>query len=131
MEILVMREGKAFLSAITILFIVVLSCPISANVTGPCANCHTMHNSQNGLSVARDGTGVGWDASGRLTGGSIQDTPMKNLLISGCVGCHTSTTGETIITTGSSRIPIVFQHFGISRKTSCRRQFLLHFFGWR
>ncbi|HMK48411.1 MAG TPA: cytochrome c3 family protein [Thermodesulfovibrionales bacterium] len=102
-----MRHFERFLCAALILFVVAVY-PASANVTGPCANCHTMHNSQNGSSVVRDGSLVGWDSSGRLSGGSIQDAPMKNLLVTGCVGCHTSTTGETIVTIGGSRIPIVF-----------------------
>jgi len=40
-----------------------------ARVTGPCANCHTMHNSQNGVSV----TGSG---------------PLEALTTDTCVGCH-------------------------------------------
>ncbi len=78
-----------------------------AKVTGPCSNCHTMHNSQNGTILARTGTGTGWDGSGKLTGGSVQG-PINQLLVTSCVGCHSSTTNQTIINIGGSRIPIVF-----------------------
>jgi len=50
----------------------------SAKVAGPCANCHTMHNSQGGSSMH---TGYGAD-----------EAPYATLLrANGCVGCHTST----------------------------------------
>ncbi|MEW6586098.1 MAG: hypothetical protein AB1442_10875 [Nitrospirota bacterium] len=81
-------------------------------ITGSCANCHTMHNSQNGSPVAVDGQGAGWDSSAKLAGGSIQTEPSKTLLISGCVGCHSSTTDQTIVTIGGSRVPIVFNTGG-------------------
>ncbi|HEX8949768.1 MAG TPA: cytochrome c3 family protein [Dissulfurispiraceae bacterium] len=80
---------------------------LSAKVTGLCANCHTMHNSQNGSAVAKTGSGMGWNGSGQLTGGS-GGGPQVNLLVTNCVGCHTSTTNQTIITAGGSRVPIVF-----------------------
>lgn len=43
-------------------------------ISGVCSNCHTMHNSQNGVSV---------------TGGA----PNEQLLTFGCVACHTASTG--------------------------------------
>lgn len=79
-----------------------------ARVTGVCSNCHTMHNSQNGAPMVRDGSGVGWDSTGKLVGGSLDATPQQTLLVTTCVGCHSSTTSQTIVTLGSSRIPIVF-----------------------
>lgn len=78
-----------------------------AAVTGPCSNCHTMHNSQNGSPLVRVGTVVGWGGSG-LTGGSLSQEPMSHLLVTGCVGCHTSTTSDTIVNYGGSSIPIVY-----------------------
>jgi len=66
-----------------------------------------MHNSQGGSPVARDGTGVGWNGSGTLTGGSLQG-PMNQLLVTSCVGCHTSATSSTIVDLGDTRIPIVY-----------------------
>ncbi len=59
-----------------------------AMVTGSCSNCHTMHNSQ-------DGT-------------SLSSQPQNYLLADDCVGCHSSSGPDTIVTLGSTRIPIVF-----------------------
>ncbi|MEW6220106.1 MAG: cytochrome c3 family protein [Thermodesulfobacteriota bacterium] len=84
----------------------VAASPASSRVSGVCANCHTMHNSQAGQPVAAAGTGAGWDASGRLAGPA--GGPVESLLISDCVGCHSSTTSETIIQVGGVRIPVVY-----------------------
>ncbi|MFC1524537.1 cytochrome c3 family protein [Thermodesulfobacteriota bacterium] len=82
---------------------------LQAKVTGQCSNCHTMHNSQNGTNMVHVGT-VGnyasWDG-GQIDNGVSFD-PMPNLLVSDCVGCHSSTSAQTIENIGSSRIPIVF-----------------------
>ena len=51
-----------------------LSRPVSASVSGPCGNCHTMHNSQGGNSMV-------------VGGGESKPA----LLINDCVGCHTGT----------------------------------------
>ena len=68
-----------------------------AAVTGDCVNCHTMHNSQDGTSVASGSNGT--------------TTAQVNLLKADCLGCHTNAAGsETIIMLGSgnqSRVPIV------------------------
>ena len=71
--------------------------PLEARVTGSCSNCHTMHNSQGGQSVAQDFNGLSF---------SPTDTPKKNLLIYSCLGCHSSTvnTWQDNIT----KAPIVF-----------------------
>jgi len=55
---------------------------LEANVTGNCSNCHTMHNSQNGMSVAVDRSMYG-------------TPPYGNLLKDTCVGCHMATNGAT------------------------------------
>ncbi|MCK5509615.1 MAG: cytochrome c3 family protein [Desulfobacterales bacterium] len=47
-----------------------------ARVTGTCSNCHTMHNSQGGDSMA-------------LVGGSLTEDAVPAMLVSDCVGCHT------------------------------------------
>jgi predicted CXXCH cytochrome family protein len=65
-----------------------ISPSVHAKVTGSCANCHTMHNSQNGSDLLSE--------------------PQPVLLVNNCVGCHSSNTSETIITIGSTRIPIVY-----------------------
>lgn len=59
----------------------------NAAVSGACANCHTMHNSQGGKSVC------GEDISGALTKGT-------------CVGCHTGTNSSGGV------IPYVFSPDG-------------------
>ena len=74
------------LTCLTVIFagmVLFLSTPVWA-VTGNCANCHTMHNSQGGthmiLNTTIDGTSGGAHGGGypSLTRGS-------------CVGCHTGT----------------------------------------
>ncbi len=55
---------------------------VRAAVSGPCSNCHIMHNSQNGTAVYASG-------------------PYRSLTKGGCVGCHTG------INTGSNNIPYV------------------------
>ncbi len=88
-------------------------CPAEAmaKVTGTCATCHIMHNSQNGAALALSSTGtpyVGWNGDeGELAGGSNAGA-QANLTVTSCVGCHTSSTDDTIVTIGSTRIPIVF-----------------------
>jgi predicted CXXCH cytochrome family protein len=87
-----------------------------AAVTGNCAICHTMHNSQASSAILRTGTTAGsktaWNGSGTLAGGTVQATPATTLLVSDCVGCHSSSTGATIIEVGGNRIPIVFNTGG-------------------
>lgn len=66
--------------------------PVVAQVSGLCSNCHTMHNSQDGEAVLESGG------------------PLKTLLKSDCVGCHSSSGSETILTVGGTRTPIVYNH---------------------
>lgn len=101
-----MKKGLA--AVIVLMSLVLVYGFADASVTGGCSNCHTMHNSQNGAPVARDGSGVGWGDAGKLVGGNPDATPNGNLLATTCVGCHTSTTAQTIVSLGSSKIPIVF-----------------------
>jgi hypothetical protein len=54
-----------------------------ARVTGPCSNCHTMHNSQGGNALAKDDSG------------NLTDTPHGSLLIYSCIGCHSKTDAAT------------------------------------
>jgi hypothetical protein len=76
-----------------------------AGVTGPCYNCHTMHNSQNRQPVNR-----GDSAWGET---NVSDIPIPNLLIASCLGCHSSTDGQTIKTLpGGLKVPIVFNTTG-------------------
>ncbi len=72
-----------------------------ARVRGPCGNCHTMHNSQNGSAMS-DRSDVAFTSS------DVQNYQGGNLLKNACIGCHSSTGSETIIDLGQTRIPIVY-----------------------
>ena len=72
------------ISLITLLS-AVLTCGFAyAAITGPCSDCHTMHNSQDGLNQAKDFTGT-------LTG-----TAYGNLTKSSCLGCHNGVLGGSV-----------------------------------
>ncbi|WP_161947612.1 cytochrome c3 family protein [Malonomonas rubra] len=79
------RKVKLLLIALSLC----CSAAASAAITGDCVDCHTMHDSQDGSVIASGG-------------------PVGKLLTSDCVGCHSSTTSSTIVTVGSSRVPIVY-----------------------
>ncbi|MBU0729546.1 MAG: hypothetical protein KKE17_04685 [Proteobacteria bacterium] len=82
---------------------------VYAKVTGQCSNCHSMHNSQNAstmVAIGTFGTYARWDG-GRIQGG-VTHTPQSTLLISDCVGCHSSSGNQTIISLGGTNVPIVF-----------------------
>ncbi|MFZ5766519.1 MAG: cytochrome c3 family protein [Thermodesulfobacteriota bacterium] len=103
------RHGAALFTALSILPSLIFAVTASAKVSGPCANCHTMHNSQDGGALVHSGAGVGWNADGVLDGGTTSTTPVGSLLVADCIGCHSSTTDQTIIDLGGgSRVPIVF-----------------------
>ena len=65
---------------------------VEAKITGNCANCHTMHNSQGGSAMATYGGGTGPNSC--LTRGT-------------CFGCHGQGTSK-IVTIGGSDIPQVY-----------------------
>ena len=103
------------LLTLVILLILIFICTpisVSAKVTGQCANCHTMHNSQDASALFRDGSGIGW-SGGQIQGGSLSTTPAQNLLVTSCVGCHTNAgSDDTILNVGGSTIPIVYNTGG-------------------
>ncbi len=86
-----------------------LATSAGAVVTGVCSNCHTMHNSHDGNTVANS-NGAHW-SGGVLTGGSVT-TANAQLLVSDCVGCHSSTGTATTVNVGGSTIPIVWNTGG-------------------
>jgi predicted CXXCH cytochrome family protein len=89
-------QGITALSAIlTLVLFLILSIPVTslAAITGPCVNCHTMHNSQGGAAMATYGGETGPNSF--LTRGS-------------CIGCHAQGTGNKIVTIGGSDIPQVY-----------------------
>lgn len=73
----------------TILLLTCMNSLLFAMVKGECSNCHTMHNSQNGSEITSGG-------------------PHERLTVDNCVGCHSNTTSDTILSLGSSDIPIVY-----------------------
>ncbi len=87
-------ENRIGLTAVffaVLLAIALVSVPVRApaKVTGQCAQCHTMHNSQGGTPMALD------------IAGNPQTAPNETLLRYGCVACHTGTND------GTNNIPYV------------------------
>lgn len=84
------------LTSLLIIPIFIIYGKSGAKVTGPCVNCHTMHNSQDGQPVVRD------------MGNNPVNTPQEFLLsYVGCVGCHAMGGGATR-NIGGSIIPQVY-----------------------
>ena len=81
------------------LFFIVIGCLSPAHVfcavSGPCANCHTMHNSQNGEMVVPEG-------------------PQLSLLSGTCLGCHSSPSGATYNMGSGNVTPVVYTTGGIA-----------------
>ena len=71
-----------------------------AAISGDCSVCHTMHNSEDNVSVAYT-----LDSSGQKL---LNDQPFPNLLKTDCLGCHTHLGAATIITIGESVVPVIF-----------------------
>ncbi len=81
-----------------IFFILILSNEVRSVVTtGKCSDCHTIHNSQDGLPAA-------YKLNDSYSGFEPNEIANDFLLISDCIGCHTSTGNSTI----TNNIPIVF-----------------------
>lgn len=75
---------KTLIISLVALLSIALSCGFAyAVVQGQCANCHTMHNSQNGVDVAAGG-------------------PYETLLIYDCMGCHGQNTALNIEFAGTT-----------------------------
>jgi hypothetical protein len=75
-------------------FVVLRPLPLHAQ-TGACSDCHTMHNSQDGSPVAKD-----------LEGNPLE-VPYSVLLISTCVGCHSSDGSSPVVSVAFRNTPIV------------------------
>lgn len=80
------------------LVVFTLSCgpPALARVSGPCGNCHTMHNSQDGGAMQL----------------GISLFVQRNLLQANCLGCHGQGTAQKIITMNGSEVPQVMHADG-------------------
>ncbi|MCA1796155.1 MAG: hypothetical protein LC645_01200 [Geobacteraceae bacterium] len=71
-----------------ILFLLLFATCGHAMVSGPCSNCHTMHNSQNAEVVSDSG-------------------PNAALLTNDCVGCHSSSAHSTYYEMDGTKVPVV------------------------
>jgi hypothetical protein len=87
------KNKNIYLFVIILLSTVFVYSSGDAKITGNCANCHTMHASQNGTS------------GGIAFGGS--SLPQPALLRGGCLGCHGMGTANKIVTIGGCDIPQV------------------------
>lgn len=103
-----LADGMGIALVVVVLALIALF-PLSASakVSGECVNCHTMHNSQDGAPMAV--SGGAWEAGGFLNG-TADASPNASLLVADCIGCHSSASSQTIISAGSSDIPIVYNH---------------------
>lgn len=77
--------------AATCLFYVVHPGQSLTGITGPCDNCHTMHNSQNGSPMTFDDT----------------ETPNAQLLRATCYGCHAQGGTTATVNIGTNKVPQV------------------------
>ena len=90
---------RIFIVPILVSFFLVFYGNGYARVSGPCVNCHTMHNSQNGTAMATK-------MNSTFSGFEKDSTPNNFLLVSDCLGCHSSAnSGEAISGIGA---PIVY-----------------------
>ncbi|MBE0595681.1 MAG: hypothetical protein IH614_00265, partial [Desulfuromonadales bacterium] len=93
-----MKKYFAMTGAPLLLF--ALATSAAAGLVGQCADCHTMHNSEQGQAVARVGTT-----------GVLSATPIPNLLRMDCIACHAQGEGERIVTmAGGSTVPQVYHN---------------------
>ncbi|OKY76387.1 MAG: hypothetical protein BM485_03875 [Desulfobulbaceae bacterium DB1] len=67
---------------------------LNALITGPCSNCHTMHNSQDGEAMA-------------TLGGESGASPNPYLTRASCTGCHAMGENSKIKSIGTTMIPQV------------------------
>ncbi|MDL1967076.1 MAG: hypothetical protein LWW97_00665 [Deltaproteobacteria bacterium] len=90
---------KSLIFILSIIFTIALCSQVKARVTGACSNCHTMHYSQGGASMA--------------TYGGFGEAPFQCLVRGNCLGCHgQSATGGEYATWGSQKIPQVYHATG-------------------
>jgi hypothetical protein len=101
MKTLKTKEGKKMRKVLITLFLVSLSVVLvhgaAYAISGICSVCHTMHNSQDGSSMAQD------------FGGAPLATPQPNLTVSTCLGCHN---GQ------AAGAPKIFEPYGSATATA-------------
>ncbi len=92
---------KSLIKNIVLCFIIsiafIFTGEAQAYVTGQCSSCHTIHNSQDGSSVA-------FKLNSSYSGFETTYVSNKRLLKSDCIGCHSSTGTATIV----GNIPVIF-----------------------
>lgn len=76
-------DKNKLITAIAVSAAMVLPSLAVAKVSGPCGDCHTMHNSQDGTEMASTGAFGSAGVPGTAANGA--------LLRYGCIGCHTGT----------------------------------------
>ena len=89
---------KSLIYIISIIFFIVLCSQVNAEVAGNCANCHTMHNSQDGSDMA-------------TYGGTSEENPCMTR--GDCIGCHaynTSGTNNNVVNIDGTLIPQVWHN---------------------
>ena len=77
---------------LVIAIIIFVSDQAIAKVKGLCSNCHTMHASQSP-----------WPSEW----GSKSQLPKEYLLVTDCIGCHSSNTSSTYYDLGGCKVPVV------------------------
>jgi hypothetical protein len=82
---------KTLITVFLVFLSVVLIYGYADAISGPCSSCHTMHNSQDGSSMARD-----FDNNPLAT-------PQPNLTVSTCLGCHNGQATDA---------PVIFGDYG-------------------
>jgi len=96
-----LQKTFAIFAAAGLILVLILLIPGDswAKVIGACANCHTMHNSQNGTAMATYGAqGQPWKGAG----------PYPALTRGNCLGCPGMGTANKIENIGGSLIPQVY-----------------------
>ena len=81
-----------YIATLFSVFSLFLCSNVFAAISGPCAGCHTMHNSQNNAPMEFDGNA----------------TPNNQLLRGTCYGCHAMDIPNAIYTIGTDSIPQVY-----------------------
>ena len=96
------RQSMAWAMLLTATVLLLPASPVRGRVKGPCYTCHTMHRSQNRGAVSDR-------ADAAFTTATPENYTVTNLLKNVCIGCHSSTTSDTIVDLGDGiRVPIVY-----------------------
>ncbi|MGV1100606.1 cytochrome c3 family protein [Thiovibrio sp. JS02] len=78
---------------ITPAVILTFAAPGTARISGICSNCHTMHNSQDGATMAL---------------GGVSTAVNEYLLRGSCAGCHAQGSNQKILNMADSQVPQVY-----------------------